>query len=203
MDVRYFWVECEYMVECDEGDEAQLLDFEQSLDEGVLGYVYRKNEPVNIGDVNTDFDQRVRPQGSLFVELYNPWTDGESLPGELYQKIGGHTGIDLRTQAPDNDSPVWRMIIVDSTDLDDPDDPENIYDYRDNHALVCLGVPGEPNAVHPLSDPKRFYMNMRSDKVVTESKPYRADSFILISAGPDSRYGTADDICNFDWKYRD
>ncbi|MFC1516259.1 GAF domain-containing protein [Thermodesulfobacteriota bacterium] len=29
-------------------------DFKQSLDEGVLGYVYRKNEPVKIGNVNTD-----------------------------------------------------------------------------------------------------------------------------------------------------
>jgi len=29
-------------------------DFKQGIDEGVLGYVYRKNEPVNIGNVNTD-----------------------------------------------------------------------------------------------------------------------------------------------------
>lgn len=29
-------------------------DFEQSVDEGVLGYSYRKNEPITIGDVHTD-----------------------------------------------------------------------------------------------------------------------------------------------------
>jgi len=28
-------------------------------------------------------------------------------------------------------------------------------------------------------------------------RPYRADSFILLSAGPDALYGTPDDILNF------
>jgi hypothetical protein len=32
--------------------------------------------------------------------------------------------------------------------------------------------------------------------------PSCGDSFILISAGQDGLYGTADDICNFEWKYR-
>ena len=87
--------------------------------------------------------------------------------------------------------------------MNDPNSLENIYDYRDNHALIGLGVPGEPDAVHPLSDPKRFYMNTQSDKIVEASKPYKGDSFILISAGYDGLYGTADDICNLDWKYRE
>jgi hypothetical protein len=87
-------------------------------------------------------------------------------------------------------------------DVNDPDNSENIYDYRDNQVLLSLGVPGEPNAVHPLSDPRRFYMNTQSDKIVTQAKPYNADSFIFISAGYDGLYGTADDICNF-WKYRE
>jgi hypothetical protein len=88
-------------------------------------------------------------------------------------------------------------------DADHPDDPNNVYDYRDNHALVALGVPGEPNAAHPLIDPRRFYLNTRSDKILTLSRPSRPDSYILISAGRDGLYGTADDICNFAWKYRE
>lgn len=86
-------------------------------------------------------------------------------------------------------------------DVNDPDNPANIYDYRDNQVLVDLGVPGEPNAVHPLSDPRRFYLNTRSDKISSPSRPYRPDSFILLSAGYDGLYGTADDVCNFAWKY--
>ena len=32
-------------------------------------------------DDSNDFDQRMQPQGSLFVELYNPWTDQEPRAG--------------------------------------------------------------------------------------------------------------------------
>lgn len=87
-------------------------------------------------------------------------------------------------------------------DPNDPDNPGSIYHWRDNAALVALGVPGDPAGRHPLADPNRFYMNIQSDKT-TQSRPYRADSFIFISAGEDGLYGTADDICNFDWKYRE
>jgi hypothetical protein len=87
-------------------------------------------------------------------------------------------------------------------DADNPDNRANIYDHRDNLALLRLGVPGDPRAVHPLADPRRFYLNTQ-DTHASESQPYRADSYILISAGPDGLYGTADDICNFDWKYRE
>ena len=88
-------------------------------------------------------------------------------------------------------------------DVNDPDNPANIYDYRDNQVLVGLGVPGEPNAVHPLSDPRRFYLNTMSDKSPGPSRPCQPDSFILISAGYDGLYGTSDDVCNFTWKYRE
>ena len=86
-------------------------------------------------------------------------------------------------------------------DLNNPDNPENVYDYRDNQALIDLGVPGEPGRVHPLADPKRFYMNTRSHKSPERPVPYCADGYILISAGRDGLYGTKDDICNFDWMY--
>lgn len=88
-------------------------------------------------------------------------------------------------------------------DVDDPNNPENIYDYRDNHALVRLGVPGQPGVVHPLSDPKRFYMNTRNAKIRTQSRSSNAETFLLISAGNDGLYGTRDDICNFEWEYRE
>jgi type II secretory pathway pseudopilin PulG len=99
---------------------------------------------------------------------------------------------------------------------DAPDDPGNIYNYRDNHELVSLGMPWDPPPTGPMpklfADPqatppepegKRFYWNTRNDKIDTASRPYRADSYILISAGFDGEYGTSDDICNFDWKYRE
>lgn len=83
----------------------------------------------------------------------------------------------------------------------------NIYNYHDNQSLVGLGKPWEASGStptpHNLADPLRFFRNTRSDKISTTDRPYRPDSYILISAGWDAEYGTADDICNFEWKYRE
>lgn len=82
-------------------------------------------------------------------------------------------------------------------DVNDRNNPENIYDYRDNHALLGLGVPGQPDRKHPLfADPRLFYRMARSAKVPNARRPSRADSFILISAGLDGLYGTQDDVTN-------
>ena len=102
-------------------------------------------------------------------------------------------------------------------DIDDPTNSQNIYDYTDNHDLVMLGKPFDPPpnggrhrlAVDPSSPTPghRFYMNTTNDKLLASLaaavRPYRADTFILISAGSDGEYGTPDDITNFDWRYRD
>lgn len=93
--------------------------------------------------------------------------------------------------------------------MDQSDSGGNIYNYLDNETLVKLGKPWDASSAstdHKLlgaGTPVRFYMNTQSDKIVTASRPFNADKFILISAGYDGEYGTADDICNFDWKYRE
>ena len=98
-----------------------------------------------------------------------------------------------------------------SNNLHDPnslpipmDNKGNIYNYWDNQVLVGLGKPWEEAGkatTHSLSNPARFYRNTRNDKITTVRRPYRSDSFILISAGYDGEYGTADDVCNYDWNY--
>ena len=102
-------------------------------------------------------------------------------------------------------------------DVGNPDNPQNIYDYTDNHSLVMLGKPWDPlskgGTQHRLAMEAgqqpgyRFYMNTTNDKLLSSSRaavrPYRADTYILISAGSDGEYGTPDDICNFDWRYRE
>lgn len=87
--------------------------------------------------------------------------------------------------------------------IDDPDDPNNIYDYKDNHALLALGVPGKPEQKHPLyENPKIFYEMTKDYMNKNQSKPNNAETFILISAGVDGLYGTKDDVANFEmgWK---
>jgi hypothetical protein len=75
-----------------------------------------------------DFDQKYKPEGSLFIELYNPWTDEEPRPYELSSAIDG--GVDL-TKINSNGSPVWRLAIVTEPSLIDlnPDDLNNSITY--------------------------------------------------------------------------
>jgi len=91
------------------------------------------------------------------------------------------------------------------------DEPQNsIYNYYDNEDLVALGKPfdldsdGNPKP-HALSNIERFYLNTENYAVSTVDlpRPFRADTYILISAGNDGEYGTSDDICNYDWRYRE
>jgi len=85
-------------------------------------------------------------------------------------------------------------------DINDPNNPENIYNYRDNHALLALGVPGKPELKHPLyENPKIFYEITKNPKVSGPIRPYGVDTYILLSAGKDGLYGTKDDIANFDF----
>ncbi|MCX7424456.1 MAG: hypothetical protein NTW96_02270 [Planctomycetia bacterium] len=82
-------------------------------------------------DNNNDFDQRVRPEGSLFVELYCPWTQQEPAPGEFYRDRSGTvppglSGVVLQqVTATGNRHPVWRLAITTREDVDkSPDDPD-------------------------------------------------------------------------------
>jgi len=106
-----------------------------------------------------------------------------------------------------------------SHDLQNPNNPDNIYNWVDNRELLALGKPWDPTptatphrllsfpgdtAKGILAEPagERFYKNTRNEQV-SIWRPFRADTYILISAGWDGEYGTADDVCNFEWRFRD
>ncbi len=83
----------------------------------------------------------------------------------------------------------------------------SIYNYLDNQELLMLGNPWDQNtksrlATEGATPGARFYRNTENTQVTTTIIPYNKDTFILISAGNDGEYGTSDDICNFDLKYR-
>jgi len=82
-----------------------------------------------------------------------------------------------------------------------PGDPNNIYDFTDNQAMIALGVPGKPRKTHPLIDTGQFYLHTKDDRSTDELRPFRPDSYILIGAGRDGLYGTADDVFNFEPPY--
>jgi hypothetical protein len=101
-----------------------------------------------------------------------------------------------------------------------PNTSYRIYDYLDNDPLVQLKkltANGNPGLKHPFGYlatafyEEKFRYDVGSpveyggigigygirDPKITQVWPYRPDSYILISAGPDGYYGTADDIHNY------
>lgn len=54
-----------------------------------------------------------------------------------------------------------------------------------------------PSGPHPMTA-AWFYSRTQNPNFANPVRPYRAESFILHSAGPDGLYGTADDVFNFD-----
>jgi len=91
----------------------------------------------------------------------------------------------------------------------------DIYDWLDNEYITADEDETRHELFHPnFSDPTdtegfyKFIWDTRTGMGTTEelkfgspsARPYNKDSFILINAGRDSQYGTADDICNFQKK---
>ena len=80
---------------------------------------------------------------------------------------------------------------------------DDIYYYNDNIDLINLGMPDD-GTVYTLvngsnGDPLENFENMiLNTNVQTVKRPYRAETYILISAGKDGDFGTADDIFNFE-----
>jgi prepilin-type N-terminal cleavage/methylation domain-containing protein len=91
---------------------------------------------------------------------------------------------------------------------------DDIYDYDDNRALVLKGTAEATPALHEIEKNTagtaaalaEAYLNFQ--KIILNQqilqngvyRPYRADSYIMLSAGKDGNYGTSDDIYNFDRK---
>jgi len=97
-----------------------------------------------------------------------------------------------------------------SKSMESPGFAERIYDAYDNLALILLGKltpDGTAGKQHKLitndgfvGNNGEYFYNPRYkiiDPKIAIPWPYKSDSYILISAGADGYYGTADDITNF------
>ena len=85
----------------------------------------------------------------------------------------------------------------------DGDYTNDIYNYDDNLNLMDLGMPNDntPFSVYTSGtgdELENFEDMIVNENVQTIRRPYRADGYILISAGKDGDFGTADDVFNFD-----
>jgi hypothetical protein len=87
----------------------------------------------NPAKTDNDFDQQWRPQGSLFVKLFNPGSQFDAPCGDLHKSPlkGWSTGVHLDQMTPPAnglESPVWRLAFTkpparNEIALPDPDNP--------------------------------------------------------------------------------
>lgn len=94
-------------------------------------------------------------------------------------------------------------VVADGSGRSSTEADNDIYFYQDNDSLLALGTPDEGVQFTlyggSLAVAQQNFENMIiNEQVQTIGKPYRADKFILISAGKDGDFGTSDDIFNFD-----
>ncbi|HOK67125.1 MAG TPA: type II secretion system protein [Anaerohalosphaeraceae bacterium] len=84
----------------------------------------------------------------------------------------------------------------------------NTYNLNDSYAagsgIISLTVPFQSSkTTHDLNEDAAddginwFYRVIANPNFTSPPRPYRANSFLLQSAGPDGLYGTADDLFNF------
>lgn len=91
----------------------------------------------------------------------------------------------------------WRLVYT----PDNTGQRRNIIDLRNNSPIINLPVPFDPLLEHPLryqGNEVQFYQMTANPNFSNPARPYRAESFILHSAGSDGLYGTPDDVFNFD-----
>ncbi len=151
------------------------------------------------GDPN--FDQRLRPQGSFYVELYNPWTSPSlRKPAEFYD---GNTpdvsGVQLDRLTPVDPitpsaprSPVWRLLVVSGTaghegtaDYDAPYDSTRAKP-NDSDRVVYFGR----NGGHPAGTAQVFPDPATSPADPLISNPARASRFARLIGGRYAVVGT-------------
>ncbi len=156
-------------------------------------------------------------------EREGPFIEGENanayMLGDIYANVGGFDPLNYvlcdvyakkRTLAVNQTNKKTGMPILyyrarteyfdqDSADAGLIDD--DIYYYRDNEELLLLGRPEDITVLHPIADGQTdwadFEYMILNTEITTINRPYRATSYILISAGKDGIYGTGDDLTNF------
>jgi type II secretory pathway pseudopilin PulG len=127
---------------------------------------------------------------SVLTDVYNRVAiDNTACPGLGGDKVGMpilYYKADVRKFSHDANEPTVS-------------NPDNIYNYMDNHDLVALGLPWDISITPPLaSEPSKwFYERITNPAVTATPTPYMKDDYILISAGYDGVFGTFDDIFNF------
>lgn len=127
----------------------------EDLDTDPSGKKYDPESETDPSKEDNDFDQRLRPRGSLFIELYNPWSDSEGVPAELYTHTSQGAGVDLTKRAPDG-TPLWRLVITDYTAGRNPQ-PDPAFGSSVERSIYFVDPTGLPNRDGETGTTQKYY----------------------------------------------
>ena len=141
-----------------------------------------------------------RPPNQFIAPIYEEFVLADMFGVVRHRRTGRKTGMPILYYRADT--------LNFGHDYPPPPPPgDNIYHFDDNQFIVNMAVPWSTSPIyHPMNsltgaiagDPGIFYENTQNPNFDIPPRPYRSDSFILLSAGPDGLYGTGDDVFNFD-----
>ncbi|HYO24709.1 MAG TPA: hypothetical protein VEQ85_07145, partial [Lacipirellulaceae bacterium] len=158
------------------------------------------SDPLN--EIGGEFDQKFRPRGAFFLELYNPWPASASASLDLHaiDGSGRDLGVNLAAVAgPDRNTPVWRLAIYRDVDpRKDPDDPNPANRPRDidRTAYFTSFDPqfGDPDRqIPPVAnwpDDGTAFFNDYDDAFTRVVKPVRPGRYMVIGSGTEIEPGS-------------
>jgi len=133
------------------------------------------------------YNPDIKTEHVEFIELYNPWSNAEPLPGEFCydQRNGWQQGVKLDQVNP-NGEPVWRLVIADDTiagnpdDAKDPDDPDSAKQPNIVRSVYFVQPSGSLG-----SDGTQYYPNHGSGSV--QIAPIKPGRYAVIGPGETTR----------------
>lgn len=98
-------------------------------------------DPMNPDD---DLDQAVPPQGSLFIEIYNPWSVEDCRYGELYDwsplLSPPVPQLHLSRTTSNGASPIWRLLVTKTADAPDKVDSGGSFDENNADRVIYFAA---------------------------------------------------------------
>ncbi len=116
--------------------------------------------------------------------------------GTVYHRTTGKkTGMPILYYRADTSKALFRPTTLGTDQKTTSTDA--IYNVNHNYPFFAYVTPTEE--IHPMaSDRELFYKRIANPNFTSPQRPYRAQSFILLSAGADGLYGSPDDVYNID-----
>ena len=174
-------------------------------DEDGNGRINRDDSGTVGAGEDSDYDQRRRPRGAFFLELYNPLPANPAASkdthlvsdtlNQITPTIGQDLGVDLAAVDTTETSPVWRVMIYEQGGIDqDPDDPvlanrpQDIDgNFQADRSIYFAGF--DPETIHTRwdseADGKAFY----NDRAINPVGPVRPGRYMVVGSGDEISSG--------------